>query len=75
MLLNVQDVAESCTCSTTSVLYGHIGTIYKFTNNYQGVPDYSGQFTIQVHAIAHPLWGHDDKCVDYAGVLIFKYPA
>ena len=46
MLLNVLDVAESCTCSTTSVLYGYIGTIYKFTD-YQGVPDYSGQFTIK----------------------------
>ena len=44
MQLNVQDVAESCTCSITCVLYGHIGTIYKFTD-YQGVPDYSGKLT------------------------------
>ena len=30
VLLNVQDVAESCTCSITCLLYGHIGTIHKF---------------------------------------------
>ena len=44
MLFNVQDVAESCTCSITCVLYAHIETVYKFTD-YQGVPDYPGQFT------------------------------
>ena len=44
MLLNVQDVAESCTCSITCVSYGYIGTIYKFTD-YQDVTDYPGKLT------------------------------
>ena len=67
MQLNVQDVAESCTCS----IYGHIGTIYKFTD-YQGVPDYSGKLT---STCKHMHFGAMTKCADYAGVLIFKYPA
>ena len=32
------------------------------------------QISLQVHAKAHALWAMT-KCVDYAGVLIFKYPA
>ena len=40
----VECPAESCTCSTTCVLYGYIGTIYNFTD-YQGVPDYPGKLT------------------------------
>ena len=44
MLFNVPDVAESCTCSITCVLYAHIEIVYKFTD-YQGVTDYPGQFT------------------------------
>ena len=31
------------------------------------------QVSLQVHAKAH--FGAMTKCVDYAGVLIFKYPA
>ena len=70
MLLNVQDVAESCTCSITCVLYGHIGTIHKFSD-YQVYLIFL--VSLQVHAKAH--FGTMTKCVDYAGVLIFKYAA
>ena len=71
MLLNVQDVAESYTCSITCVLYGHIGTIISLLiiKVYLII-----QVSLQVHAKAHALWAMT-KCVDYAGVLIFKYPA
>ena len=51
--------------------YGHIGTIRKCTEliirMYLII-----QVSLQVHAKAH--FGTMTKCVDYAGVLIFKYP-
>ena len=48
------------------VYYGHIVNIHKCTD-YQGI-----QVSLQVHAKAH--FGTMIKCVDFAGVLIFKYP-
>ena len=51
------------------VYYGHIGTIHKYTD-YQGPVYLIIQVSLQVHAKAY--FGTMTKCVDYAGVLIFK---
>ena len=51
------------------VYHKHIRTIQKFSD-YQGV--LTIQVSLQIHTKAH--FGIMAKCVDYAGVLIFKYP-
>ena len=66
VLLNVQDVAESCTCSITC---GCIMDTLGLFINVQIVRVYLiNQASLQVHIKAH--FGTMTKCVDYAGVLI-----
>ena len=48
-----------------AVCYGYLGTSHKCPD-YQGVP--------QVSLYDKALFGTITKCVDYAGVLIFKCP-
>ena len=47
------------------VYYGHLGTNQKY-------PDYQGVLIFQVNLHDKAQFG--TKCVDYAGVLIFKCP-
>ena len=69
VLLNVQDVAESCTCSTTCIIMDTLGLFISvlIIRVYLII-----QVSLQVNTIAH--FGIVTKCVDYAGVLIFKHP-
>ena len=51
------------------VYYGHIETIHMCADYRVSMII---QVSLQIHAKAH--FGTMTKCVDYAGVLIFKYP-
>ena len=69
VLLNVQDVAESYTCSTTCIV---MDTLILFISVLIIRVYLIIQVSLQVNAIAH--FGIMTKCVDYAGALIFKHP-
>ena len=64
-LLNVQNVDESCICMCIMDTLGLLISVL-IIRVYLII-----QVSLQVHAKAH--FGTITKCVDYAGVLIFKY--
>ena len=67
VLLNVQDVAESYTCSSYNLCIMDTLGLFMIIWAYLII-----QVSLQVHAKAH--FGTITKCMDYASVLIFKYP-
>ena len=68
-LLNIQNVAESCICNTTTCV---MDTLRLFISVLTIGVYLTIQVSLQVHAKVH--FGSMNKCVDYAGDLIFKYP-